>query len=348
MTVTWTWLIGPARAALAVGVVAAAVAAGSVIVRGPDAVPAAGGAAELSLTGPGYLSGAFLSGSTDMGSVDRFGEWRGRPAEVLVIYAGHGTWQEITASEGLLISLADFDGQLAFSLPLLPLDGTATLADVAAGRGDEVFRRVAEQLAANGREDAIVRIGWEGNVEWPVWAATAANADAYRAAVRRAMGVVKQTVPSLRTEWDLSCGRGLDGGTDRLDALNRLYPGDDVTDIIGCDQYDAWAVQAGSEWGWQQALRPDNGVGLDDMADFARARGKELAIPAWALSNAEGGGGDNAAFIRLMHGFFEANAEVLAYEAYWDEPSQPFASALWGGPGGTVNPRAAAEYRRLW
>jgi hypothetical protein len=42
---------------------------------------------------------------------------------------------------------------------------------------------------------------------------------------------------------DLSCGTALRGRqTDRLDALNLLYPGDDVVDLVGCDFFDWYAT----------------------------------------------------------------------------------------------------------
>ena len=295
-----------------------------------------------------WVSGAFLSEHTTLSNAVEYGRWRNRAPEALVIYAAHETWADLTGGEGLMITLAGYDGTLVFSLPPLPSEKDATLADVAAGKYDVTYQTVADQLAKHGFGNAIVRVGWEANLDWSPWSATAANASQYQAAVHHVMGVLKARVPSLRTEWDLACGRGLDGGRSRTAALEDLYPGDDVTDIVGCDHYDSYAVRAMTPEGWQNALRPPNGVGLDDVADFARAHGKGLGVPEWGLSNEQFGGGDNPGFIRHMYDYFEANRDILAVEAYFDEPSEPTRAALWGGPDGTINPRAAEVYRDLF
>jgi hypothetical protein len=53
-------------------------------------------------------------------------------------------------------------------------------------------------------------------------------------------------------------------------------------------------------------------------------------------------------FIQLMHEFFVANADVLLFEAYFDEPKDYIKSSLWGDGGPSQNPRSGAEYVRLW
>jgi hypothetical protein len=295
-----------------------------------------------------WTSGVFLGGATTLAAVTAFGDWRGRPTASLSLQSGFKKWSDIVSSLGLLESLRGFQGQVVTTVPLLPDDGTSTLEDVAAGRYDDVFTQVAHELTVTGRGDAVVRVGPTANVPSMPWAANVDNAPSYRAAARHVMSLLKQQVPSLRTEWDIGCGRGLEGTIDRTAALTRLYPGDDVTDVIGCVHFDAFGVRAVPASEWNQALRLLSGVGLDDVADFARQRGKQLAIPDWGLDNQAAGGGDDPTFITRMHEYFTANADILAFENYYNDPLPPRQSAIWNGPDATRNPLSAAEYRRLW
>ncbi len=295
-----------------------------------------------------WMSGVFLAGQTTIEAADAFGRWRGRPTDVLEIQSGTRSWDDVVASQGLLNSLRGFDGLVVLTVPLIPADGSATLDGVAAGRFDGVFRQLAGQLADSGHKNPVVRVGSIANVPSVPWAATVDNAATYRAAARHVMGLLKQEVPGLRTTWDVGCGRGLDGTIDRTAALTRLYPGDDVTDIIGCVHFDAYGVRAVSAEEWNEALRLRTGVGLADVADFARQRQKQLAVPNWGLSNEREGGGDDPAFMTRMHEFFTVNADILAFESYYDDPAPPRNSAIWLTSGRTLNPLAAEEYRRLW
>ena len=92
--------------------------------------------------------------------------------------------------------------------------------------------------------------------------------------------------------------------------------------------------------------RPRHGTGLDDVAAFARRHGKLMGVGEWGLATPRngGGGGDNPAFIAAMHRFLVANADVIGYECYFDEPDPYLRSSLNTGQ----NPKAAAAYRRLW
>jgi hypothetical protein len=308
--------------------------------------PAAGDAVPPKPAGQ-WVSGVFLN-DMSLASAKAFGDWRGRPTGALALQTGFAKWEDIVTSQGLLDTLKGFPGQVVVTVPLLPADKSGTLADVAGGRFDNVFMRVAEEIRVTGHKNPIVRVGPTANVPSLPWAVGVDDAAIYRAAARHVMELLKQQVPSLLTEWDVGCGRGLEGTIDRTAPLTRLYPGDEVTDIIGCVHFDAYGLRAVTPEEWDAALRPRTGVGLADVADFARQRGKQLAVPDWGLSNEPEGGGDDPLFITRMHEFFTANADILALENYYDDPQPPRDSAIWSGPDPTRNPRAAAEYRRLW
>jgi hypothetical protein len=298
--------------------------------------------------GVAWLSGAFIGRGASDASIQEMGHWRGRALEVLTVYPDYQTWAGLTSSTWVFSGVKGYQGRLVYSLPLIPEDGSASLADVAAGKYDEVFATIADQMRDAGRGDTIVRVGWEANGPWVPWGVDAAHAADFRAAARRAMNVMKARTPSLTMGFDIACNRVLAGADDRLSALDQLYPGDDVTDVVGCDHYDNFSWRATTRENWQFVLRSDRSPGLQDVADFARAHGKRFAVPEWGLDGTADGAGDNPLFIQLMHEFFVANADVLLFEAYFDEPHTYIKSSLWGGDMLSLNPRSAQEYVRLW
>lgn len=297
----------------------------------------------------GWRSGAFVGRGTDVAAIERMGNWRGKPLDTVTVYPNRKTWDDMTSSTWIFTELSDFPGTLVYGLPLVPEDGSATLAEVGIGQHDAVFAELADQMRDNDRGDTVVRVGWEPNGGWFEWSATADTAADWRAAARRVMQVMKERTPTLQMSFEIACNTPLEGTDERLAPLQMLYPGDDVTDLIGCDHYDNYAWQATSEEGWQNALRSYNSPGLQDVVEFAREQGKRFVVNEWGLDGSSNGAGDNPLFIRRMHDFFVQNADVLAYEAYFDEPDNYIKSSIWAdGKHRSQNPEAAAEYRRLW
>lgn len=297
--------------------------------------------------GPPWLSGIWLGGATEASEVEAFGRWRGSEVDTLTVYPAYATWKEIAESEWHVATFEGFEGRLTYGLPLLPSREEASLRDVAEGGHDDVWRAVAYDLVKHDRGDSHVRIGLEANGTWFSWGATAATAGDFKAAFRHVAGVMKAIAPDLEFVFDISCGVALTGAENhRLASLKRLYPGDDVVDVVGCDHYDSWSAVAHTEAEWADAITPDSGPGLTDVASFAREHGKKFAVPEWGLTSERmEGGGDNPFFIRKMHAFFVANKDVLAFENYFDEANTELGSSLYVKP---QNPRSAAVYRQLW
>ncbi len=298
-------------------------------------------------SGGQWHSGIWAGGDTARTSrVESFGRWRGTATDAATMYPESRTWQSIHDSHWHLTTYAGFEGTLVYGLPMLPERGEGDFSTIRNGDHDWVYRKVARDLVNEGRGRSIVRIGWEANGDWFPWQATAATATDYVGAYRHIVGVLRSIAPELIIDFDIACGTELRGQKDPLSALTKLYPGDDVVDLVGCDTYDWYHTKAQDDVSWLAAIRPRDRVGIADVADFARAHGKGMSVPEWGLaSRAEGGLGDNPFYLEKMRSFFEANADVLVLESYFSEPQTSLANSIWNPD---QNPRSAAVYRRLW
>jgi len=296
--------------------------------------------------GPWY-SGAWAGG--DDASTKRvvaFGSWRDTPTDAATVYTEIGTWQAIYDSNWQITTFNGFDGILSFGIPILPREARGDFSAVVQGKHDRIYKHLARNLKASGRGRSIVRIGWEANGDWFPWSARASDAADYIAAYRHIVGVLRKISPNLIIDFDLACGTPLRGQNDRLDALRLLYPGDDVVDIVGCDFFDWYTTAATDDASWSRSTTPGNAIGIQDVADFARGRGKGLAYPEWGLASPkEGGMGDNSFFIAKVRSFFEANADILVLESYFSEPATSLANSIWDP---VQMPKSAKVYARLW
>ena len=298
-----------------------------------------------SRSGLPWLSGVWSGGRFTPSAIAAYGTWRGRPVDIVTAYSRRDSYRA-TASEAWSINVwHGVPGRLNYGLGILPESGEGSLASIARGDQDWVWRAVANNLKAAGRGNSVVRIAWEANLSDWRWGATTASAATFRAAFRRVARTLKRTAPGLVVDFGINCGNGLRGSTSRTAPLTMLYPGDDVVDVIHCDVYDWWTTHVrGADP--TPLTRPRYGPGLADVASFARRHGKLMGVGEWGLATPSNGhgGGDNPAFVEAMHRFLAANADVVGYECYFDEPHSYLRSSLNTGQ----NPKAAAAYKRLW
>jgi hypothetical protein len=256
--------------------------------------------------------------------VAAFSAWLGCRVSVVVDFPARGTWEQVAAPEYLLRAWSGQPVDLVASVPLLPSDELATVAEVAAGVHDDPFRAFGQAAVAAGRPDLVVRLGWEFNLEGSRWFTD--DPALFVAAWRRVVGAMR-SVEGQRFRFLWNPGRS---GVDALPA----YPGDDVVDLIGLDVYDATGAPgtypypedcdevcraARQRTAWEQELF-GGPSGLARYAAFARARGKPFTVPEWGLwDRPDGtGGGDNPDFIRRMHAFLTDPAQAVAFHAYFE------------------------------
>ena len=101
-------------------------------------------------------------------------------------------------------------------------------------------------------------------------------------------------------------------------AFSDYYPGNAVVDIVGVDAYDSLVdgqqVPAGRRrW---HLLSHEPG-GLEQLVQFAKARGKALSVPEWGEVAPPAGAGDDPYYMKQMARLFRKDHVV--YESYFDE-----------------------------
>ena len=288
--------------------------------------------------------------------IEKFGaleNWLGRDVDHMVQF---GDGRSVSAFNNNLTgqlqesNLGRYDGnapfRLTYSVPMAfgeRYDGTDASRLGITGQWDmlinntggrrEVYRAAAAKLAANGYDDAIIRLGWEFDNPSSRWHA-GADPTRFKAAWRVVQGIFREVSPNFRFDYNYV----------RVAAKNPIieqaYPGDAYVDIIGVDAYDSGytgpgGVPAGQTSGWADPQKVwDLGQlpMLEAHAAFARAHGKPVSFPEWALSS--GGiskvgksGGDNPTYIRNMHAWFAKMAAPggpgLAYHSYFQQSDSP-------------------------
>lgn len=290
------------------------------------------------------LSGIRLPDQQFNTELVKWGQWRGRPADAVVTYGFQHGYDKMANDPWPVVEWNSFPGKLIYSLPVIPTDRSASLADVAAGKYDWAFKAVANQLQSNKRGDSVVRVGWEYNIGESPWWTTTQNVGDWKAAFRHVVGVMRPVAPGLKFEFGVNCGNGLNGSTDRLAPLTMGYPGDDVVDLVGCDSYDWWQTKGSTPEQFAYSMRPAGSPGIADVVDFARAHGKLASFGEWGLApRSSAGGGDDAYYIERMNQFFVENSDVVAIEAYFEDIHDMGNSLSMGQV-----PNAAAAYRRLF
>lgn len=275
------------------------------------------------------------AGCDGIKGVAKFEAWLGRKPDLTLEFI---SWKVLSAGTTWGLGCWRDGGQknVVFSIPMLPSDNSATLAEGAAGKFDAVFRDYAAKIVRFGFPDATIRIGWEFNGNWYPWAAEK-DPESFKAYWRRIAKVMGEVSGANFTfDW---CMAG--GWTNFLPEL--AYPGDDVVDIIGMDFYnvsiDKKAITPEQRW----ESRMNTRRGLKWHRDFATQHGKPMSYPEWGtgLKPDGKGGGDDPYFIEQMAAWFASSN--VAYHAYWDQTTGVNARLS-----DDHQPNAGAAYKRAF
>jgi len=192
------------------------------------------------------------------------------------------------------------------------------------GEYDKYFRQLGEGLVDAGQEDAILRIGWEFNLD--SWAWSTGDEEAWKAYYRRIVETMQSVEGAeFRYDWNVN------NASSKYDAVD-YYPGDDVVDFIGVDAYD---VDGGSypypddcddacrlerqQQAWEGRIYGGD-RGLKFWSEFAAEHDKQMSLPEWGNwdRNDGTGGGDNPYYIERMADFIEDPDNAVGYQAYFE------------------------------
>jgi hypothetical protein len=274
-----------------------------------------------------------------------FDKWRSRPSDVYTQWTPHGTWDEAISSIGWWKKFASMPGRLSLGLPMLAKDTRGRFDSCNRGVFDAKVREIGRRLQAYGLGDSVIRLGWEMNQSTYPWGVPPDQKAAYKSCFQRQVGILRSQAPSLLIEWTPA------KGTKYNYDVREIYPGNAYVDIIGVDYYDGWdATKDQTAWDKMYKKSHYGGPhGLGTWLAFAKSQGKRLAVPEWGVCEAcsDPAQTDNPFYIRKMFEFFKANASSIAYETYFNS-STVYKGARFRIYPTYDNPKAAAEYNKLW
>jgi hypothetical protein len=288
---------------------------------------------------------------TDPQEVQKFNDWLGRDVDYVVDFSTRDTWQEIAEPQYMIDAWKGTPYRMVYSLAMLPLDPADTMERGASGEYDHYFVDLAQRLVAGGQQDAVLRLGWEFNLD--SWRWSTSDSAAFIAYWRHIVTAMR-SVPGQKFQFDWN----VNNGTTPNDAVN-YYPGNDVVDYVGVDAYDdAWGFHTypypadcddscradRQKNAWNRSIY-GGPRGLKFWSKFAAHHGKPMSLPEWGMWQRQDGhgGGQDADYLRRMQAFIADPANDVAYQAYFevDGPDGPHRLM-------TDYPQAGAVFKTLF
>ncbi len=220
----------------------------------------------------------------------------------------------------------------------------ANYARAASGEFDEYYRKMAADLKAAGvPANAVFRIGWELNSDYP-WGLTgcrtSADAATYIKGYQHIVDIFRESFgPDFTLAWNF-----LKNSAKMPLPIESYYPGDAYVDYIDIDYYDNPGTASVAEFNaFANRGTPANPVGINQWLAYAKSKGKMVAFSEWGIVPPERGGrGDNPAYMEAMFNWFKANACSVAFESYFNGGTRGHAL------GTAEHPRSTAVYKALW
>jgi hypothetical protein len=176
--------------------------------------------------GPGRLSGLPWHSGCSLNGISAFEAYRGRPCDGYTMWNLHRTWSDIPAFKGGWPELRKRPGRLSIGLAPFPDNQSAVRNGgqwTAAARGayDSVYTLFSQRLAASGRTNVVVRIGWEHNHTFPWFSGS--NPQGYKDTFRRIADILRRHNPTVLIDWT-----NVKNGS--KSSVAETYPGDDWVD----------------------------------------------------------------------------------------------------------------------
>lgn len=295
------------------------------------------GSSHAGSSGLPWRSGASCSGS-------EFVAWRGRKLDVVTGFAPQSNWSEwLRYFQRGNVRRVAAGGTASIGVPLLTNQSSGQISQCAAGAFDSYFKAAGAVLQSQGSGGSILRLGWEANNNSFAWKVGGSSATTWKRCFQRAVSALRSAAPGLQINWHMAKKGKYNG------PVTDLYPGDTYVSMVSLSYYDRYPFNTNDGvWSQQYSATNKGGpYGIGAWLNFARSRGKRLAIGEWGVNDGyDRQGTDNAFFVGKMGQFFRANAGSIGYESYFNCRSvNPGMYMIYPTAN---NPRAAAAYLANW
>jgi hypothetical protein len=292
--------------------------------------------------GAGLRAGLPWNSGASLGSIPQIPAYRNRLCDTVTMWNEQESWERIAAISGSWKNVINKPERISVALAMLPktmpaLTTPGVWALAAQGSFDGWYDLYAQKLAASGRQDLIVRVGWEHN-HTRAWFSGVDPVN-YKLAFQRIVGIIRARNPNVLIEW-CNVKKGKQPGS-----IVDCYPGNNFVDIIGVNYYDCWpALNDQATWDTQYLRLYQNGPwGIGAWLKLAVDNGKLFACSEWGIAVGKSPGAtDNPFYIRKMFEFFTANQKYIAYENYFNQKTMHQLAPP------DLHPLAAAEYLKWW
>jgi hypothetical protein len=176
----------------------------------------------------GWQSGAAGPEAAD-GS---FATYRGSPLGVVSVWCD--STAEAQTQLDAVDDYADYNGQMDVAVGALVTDETWKQA--AAGDFVQRWTTAMQNLKAKraGKGTTYVRIAHEFNGDWMTWGVNASNVADYIKGYRLYASIVRKVFPQAKLTWSPN------SGNHNTLTMDQMWPGSDVVDVIGPDDYDGY------------------------------------------------------------------------------------------------------------
>jgi hypothetical protein len=240
------------------------------------------------------------------------------------------------------------------TIPMLPHDGTSTLAQGATGTYDSHFAALAKNLVVNHLGETIICMGpvsaW-GAPDKVSNQADAANFVLFWRHIVAAMRAVPGA-DKLQFDW-IAPG-------DKLGyAVEEAYPGKDFVDYIGIIQeegggnrltypYPPFASESEKLYRQKNAWALIEYPHLQKWSNFAQAHGKPFSITRWNLAadHTRSEGGDAPYFIQAMYDYIRDPDHHVYFASYFEYYHYSWLSPTNGYK--TTDPESAEMFHKLF
>jgi hypothetical protein len=307
-------------------------------------------------SGLGFNSICFHGGAVSKAAMEQFGRDRGRPMDGVLTFPARGTWAALrTGGVAEMKAIIDAGGLVVYSIPHapVPVDSaghyTADAMAINVRGANDAYR--AEQrafgawLAAVGldSERFVLRIDWEFNGNWYPWAANNGGPSALKTALRNCITNIRAG-GGTRVRHNLCANKSPNHSGS---GFAEVFPGADVIDVVGIDQYDMWMPSKNAaQWAGEMARDPSILIVVALAAKHGIHWSLDEGGNTHGVKDGSGklvSGEDNPAYWDLQLGTVREHAATCAWHNTYLHPGAP-ASLRHDF---AANPASWARYKQL-